>query len=460
MNLVALICRPRGRTWALGAVLVALSLLNSVLPQSPSVAQAAVDAPLDLAAMAPTALDLEADGFVDYTFWPAGSASSEGDIPYQVGSWTDECCFGDTVREGLDEAGLQQSYTFALTNKDPDDPRFAARGVYGSLNEFANADGAADAVAVIDEMSQVDTVTVERIDDSPQIGDATILVSETEYPQLTMVFQVDRLLVFLRIRDYKDAPPTVDEIETVAERWDERIETWLDADAPNLGSHALLLADDEYESPYSVGNDQYLRLAGEDRIFLAESEDQYTDRVEQTGDAIDVYAVGQYIQGADNAHPELPSDMFWASTIYRFADDEAASGWLEDQSEDLESSLLIDYDTEVQDIEFVDDAPVIGDESVALRYNEVEFSDCGCAIQIVRIRSRLGSVVTDVYLGTRTDQGIPVESVAALASFQVDCLASTACLEPVVLSDALAGSELVGSSSKIDAMLDLAGRQS
>ena len=74
MSLAAINRRLRRRTWALGVLLLCLSLLNTVLPSSPTVANAATAAPLDLAAMAPTAVDLEADGLDGYTFWPAGSA--------------------------------------------------------------------------------------------------------------------------------------------------------------------------------------------------------------------------------------------------------------------------------------------------------------------------------------------------------------------------------------------------
>ncbi len=438
MKLSRQIGRSLGRFRSMSALLVLFVVLNSVLWSTPIATEAAGAAPPDLAAMALTPADLSDAGLDDYTLLNSGAARSDGDLAFQVGNWMDETGYVDLVAEQLEMAELQRTYPFALVLRDPNDSRFSLRGVYASLNEFDDDDGAASTLDLFVEISAESTL-VERIDTDDEIGDEMLLVRDVETHELVLTVRVDRILAFVKLRDYdEDNLPAVDDLLAVADQLLERIEDGLDGDAPGLANHTLRLADDEYHQLYEIRFDQYARLADEDFRYFSDSDDEFSARVEATGNAVDVYQFSQFMQGVDSVDSALPYQMAWSSNLYLFADEDAAAAWFQDRSERLDTVLPRNEDIDVVDIKVIEDAPDIGDESFTVVYTEDDGSGCGCTSQVVRVHARLGPVVADMYLSTMAEE-IPIDAIVHLAALQVDCLAGSDCLEPILLSDALAG---------------------
>ncbi len=446
--------RQHNPTRAVVALLMLFALLGSLLDPSSRAAEAASDTPLDLAAMALTPSDLESDGLDGYEIRAGGPSGSDADLSFQVGNWGDDSSGVTYVSDHLADAGYQRSYHFGLSLPDPADPRFATRAVAASINEFEDADGATESFEILDEMS-ADSPVVEQIELDAGIGEETIMVQQPEANKLVIAFRADRLVAYLSIYDYSDTPvdmaaePVVSDILSLAERLLERINAGLDGDAPGLGNHALRLGNPEYDVPYEIGVDQYIRLDGEDLPFGWESPDESARRSEASGDAIDAYESTQRIEGADAVDPDLPYQLFWQTDIYRFEDDDAASEWLQDRSQRIEDVLPLDDGAEVRDVELIDDAAALGDESFAVAYVEDRPDDCGCTNQILRVHARVGAYVVDMSLGTQAESGVSFELFEAIAAAQVDCLTADSCLDHVVLSDFLASNNQKITSPKL-----------
>lgn len=437
--------RQHSPTRVVVALVMLFALLGSLLGPPSGPAQAASDAPLDLAAMALTPSDLEDGGLKGYKIRAGGPRGSDADLPFQVGNWRDGWGGVTSVSDYLADAGYQLSYYFGLSLPDPADPLFATRAVAASINQFEDADGAAEGFEVFDEMSAGSPV-VEQIELDAKIGEETIVVVKPGSNQLVVAFRADRLIAFLQVQDYSDDPVDMTEdqmtadISFLAMRLSQRIDAGLDGDGPGLGRHALRLGNPEYDIPYDVGVDQYFRLDDEDLPFGWESPDESARRFEDAGNAIDAYAFTQRIEGADAVDPNLPFVLSWSTDIYRFVDDTAASEWLQDRSRRIEDVLPLNVGDQVRDIDLIEDIPGLDNESFAVAYVEEELGDCGCSFQVFRVHARVGADVVDLYLSTRAEGGVPVDLFAAIAAAQVDCLAADSCLDHVLLSDLLASS--------------------
>jgi hypothetical protein len=429
------------------AVRVLAVLLVLATPLSPAMRTPGVTAQdagaaeaLDLPAMALTPMDLADAGQDGYAHILGRSVDHEGggSLAYRIGRWTDQVT-DDDIRTSLEEAGLGRGYQFGLRlPQDPDDPESdLARDLYGWLHEFADENGAADAFALLDDLS-AESELVERVEGEEEVGDATALVrvapgDDSEPRQLVIAFQAGPVITVLQILDSQGEEPAVAEAEALGALQLERIEAGFEGDWPGLGNRVPRLTSDEYHSLYEVRRDQYLRLAGEDLPLSFEEPDAFAARVESAGDATDVYALNQFVQNAET-DPPVPDQFNWGSRLYRFVDDEAATDWLAEQPERLENAS---GGVRISELEPLEDAPTFGDESAAFTY--IEDSGDGYPSRVVRVQARVGATVADVRLTSSPEEEPPIAAFEALAADQLVCLTGDGCPNPVTISDALAG---------------------
>lgn len=437
----------------LGVGLVLIGLFGHTWKPASAAASAGQNPPVDLAAMVLTPADLSEAGFDGYTL--LGSESSDDDLAFQVSFWVERTDAFTEITDILESAGLKQTYSFdlGLPLQDSDDSRSLSRVVSGSITEFEDADGPAAALDVVVEMLDESTM-VKPVVSNQRLGDGSLLVRDTESQDLEFVFSTDRFLVFIRITDYQDQAPDLDDVQAIGEKQLERVEDGFEGDAPGLSNHVLRLADPEYLQPYEIRADQYFRLDGEDFLRFWDSDSEPFKRAALAGDAVDAYEFAQFFQGVEVDGSDIPFQGGWQSVIYRFASEQDAADWLVARSEHLDASLAYSDAVEVKDVELIEDAPVVGDESFTISYLEDDGSGCGCGDENVRVIARVGAIGLDMSIGTAEGNVLPLDAIASLAALQVDCISGADCLEPVVVTDALAGQAQPADTDKLGDWLD------
>jgi hypothetical protein len=423
-------------------LMVMLALVASVLGPTAGAVRAANDElPLDLPAMALTPSDLEAEGFAGF-----GRLSGESHVgPWLLGGLIGNLTYemsDDEVRQTVRDAGLLRGYEFSLRQQGSHDDQVSdpVRDVFGTVYEFADDDGAADAFAFMADLAEV-SETVQHVEGDAAIGDGTVLFRETRdqsdpLRMLILAFRTDRLIAVVQLWDYAGEEPAVAEVERLGARLLERIEDGVAGEAPGLGSRVLRLQNTEFDVLYEVRSDHYLRLDGEELPLDYEDAETVAARSEAAGDAIDVYGFNQFVQEVDAVDPSLPYQMGWSGTLYRFADDEAAADWLAGGLELIERETY-GGEVTVQDLEELPDAPAFGDESVTVSYL-AEYRD-GYVAQAYRVQARFGAVVVDAMLAASAGVDLPFAAFEALAAYQAACDTADGCPAAILLSDALTG---------------------
>jgi len=429
--------RFRGDARALPILIVAMLILAS-LGISPAAARQPAGAPaLELPALSLTPPQLAAAGMPGYAL-TGGEMSGPSALAYITGKWTDQIS-NDRIQESFESFGLRRAYEAGLRSRqDPADIRSdLARDLEVSLHEFGDANGARQALGSMDELSAA-FPEVQRVQGTGPVTAGAVLVGiPIEEPddarQLWVAWQVDRLIVVVGILDYMQAEPTAEDAEAIAAAFTQGIQAGLTGSTPGLGNMALRLANPEFASPYEIRSDEYWRMGGEDFARGLEEPDVLARRLAASGDALDVYAFNQFIQGSESVEPSLPHQFGWITRLYRFADDQAASAWLAAQVGQIETSYA-GTGVLVRDLQTIADAPVVGDESVSVTY--IEQDDFPGTIS--RTFMRVGNRTADVFLTTFVDDPFPDTTIRSLSALQAQCLTG-GCPDLVMITDAVAG---------------------
>ena len=161
-------------------------------------------------------------------------------------------------------------------------------------------------------------------------------------------------------------------------------------------------------------SDEYGRLDGQTLPNYGETPDELADRAERYGDAIDVYGVGQSIA---RGSPARSDDTRYGVSLYQFASEQDAAGWLESGVARAEQSPNI-----------IEAIPVAGAATIG---------DASGTLAIATERSGAGTArgyLVETQVGARTAQvqmlgipDVPLAAVEALARAQVACLQAGSC---------------------------------
>jgi hypothetical protein len=274
--------------------------------------------------MVPTTDDPADPGFSGYRLVNAGWETTSN-LPYLVGEWTDQLVNRD-IGSILAADGLLRGFELALKlPQEPENPGGPdLRNVKVSVHEFADADGAFEALNFISYLPRMSdgTVVVQLIRGEDRVGDGTALVRTSfesggnQGQELEFLFRIDRVIALIQIWDYTNQEPPLADAKAMATGLLKRIETALAGQTPGLGPRVLRLPAD------ATYGDQYVRSDGKDTACYYESADKRADRTELAGDATDAY---EYLNYFEPDSPALPHSMRWTSRIFRFSDDGAAA---------------------------------------------------------------------------------------------------------------------------------------
>jgi hypothetical protein len=379
----------------------------------------------ELSAMLLTPLDLADEGLEGYAL--RGGSTDTLDEEF-LGFLSTEDRPPDEVQEILEDAGFVQSRWVYMDLPSEEDPGLAARRVSVWVDEYTESGRAlSDVIDVYLDFGG------ETIDGTQTIGEDSAIVtytdraSDTDVEMLAMVlaFRYENQIGQIEIADFQtqspDIEPSVDEIEALAERLLERIETVRDDGGPGL-EHQVLRFESDGELVYYTG-DNYTRIDG-DLLPRYGQDDDALDLQEEMDEQFgitDVYRMSQTI----GWNGEVAT--VWSVTVRQFDDEDDAADWVASADEWMETFGAAD-------VEMDDDDLGIGDSAVAVTYLTGDDGDTdpywtAAFIQV----GDIGLVVQIAYPGESPD----IDLVAELAEMQVACVEDGGCPIESELPDAL-----------------------
>jgi hypothetical protein len=241
------------------------------------------------------------------------------------------------------------------------------------------------------------------------------IVSSTglPYDSLDLAFRVGNLVAGVQVTDYTGGEVEVAEVEALAQTYLERIEQVRAEGGPGLSTRIVRL-----DAPDIVAvRDDYTRIGGVHFPDYNESAEALAARSSRADPAIDVYPVSQRLPAGSDVSGD---DVTYQGNIYRFADEAAASNWLNEGEERLaQIGAFVGFTA-------VPDAASIGDESLtfAIDRQSGEQETRGYLIY-----ARVGNETLDMRLFAQPEA--PLEVVEELAQAQVACLQSEEICEPI-----------------------------
>ena len=392
-------------------------------------ADRATEAPLDLAALALTPDDLEAIGLAGFGLGGASYYASPHDYAPRVAGelGRDPAEVGDA----LAGFGWRRRYTVTLDRPLAPGTDDNERGVTSSLTEFATAEGAAAGFAFLEaevaprpggRAAPRDLPLARPFGDQAELTRLDGAESGQRFQGLELTFRVGNLHGRVTLHEYAGQEPDRATVDMLAEGLLTKLRGAPSLPAPGLSNVALRL---RLGGAVATGGDFYLRLDGRTFPRFNEPAAVLAARAAAYAGAADVYRASARIQVGDEASDD---DVRYATVLYRFANAEAASGWLRGAAEHLAQTPEVGGGRPLPylDVEPVAEAPNVGEEAVALAYGLArgEVTLRGHAVLI-----RVGAVVAQVQMAAVP--GAPLAAVAALTRDQVACLEAGGLCAPV-----------------------------
>ena len=202
--------------------------------------------------------------------------------------------------------------------------------------EYASIEGAAAGFALLE--TEASDAGMKDVPGTGVIGDRSEITrfrrssdNGEPYRALDLTFQVDNLVAGVTVGEFGGREPDLATVEALAERLLEKVRLGQAGSGPGLSNLALRLAGPDIETR----SDEYGRLDGQTFPNYGETPDELADRAERYGDAIDVYGVGQSIL---RGSPARTDDTRYCVSLYQFASEQDAAGWLKGGVERAEQS--------------------------------------------------------------------------------------------------------------------------
>jgi hypothetical protein len=395
---------------------------------------------IDLASIALTTPDVEDAGFTGYARFGGG--------PGDLGATAFELIFyqnQDDVFETFDDAGFQGSFIqFFQQPGDLEEEDLPDREIAAWVYLFEDAAGAADAWAVISDESEREDPAEDLEDAGQGLGDESefSVMANTSHrffgdvPHTVLELEIlsDRLVleVSLYIFEGPEAGELdVDEadvsgVEALGERFLERADAAVEGDAPNLSPLIMTLESEATVLPYR----SYLVLDGEAMRVVGETEEAFADRaagLEERG-TVHYLRNEQFLTDINTGEPEV---RFY-TTIQGFADEEAASVYMDDLSLLSQTDRRTEGTWEDVEAEEVED---LGDEASAVTMTGERASGEAYVLNALFIRH--GDTVVSLWIDASTgvideDSAVSTDTLIELGEIQAECLEEDICAESVV----------------------------
>jgi hypothetical protein len=295
--------------------------------------------------------------------------------------------------------------------------------VSSSVTQFDDETGAGTAFTLnsdldVREGNATPVADAETVGDQSallQLGDVTLDDGEPRQA-LRLIFQHESFLGDVVAFSPPDQPLDEDDIQALATRLLERIESVIADGGPNLSTKVLRW---QGVGLNDADLDNYLKLDGEAFESLGDSADERADDVVQYADATDRYAY----------EAALTDALFQSTTLVRFSSEDAASAWVQGAYDRADEDRTAD-----EELEEVADAPTFGDESVALRYVSPSGDQ---EVVIYGIIVRVGDVAVGV--GVASVDALDPADVFAMVEAQMACYDAGDCTASVPLPAGMGG---------------------
>lgn len=390
------------------------------LGQVPSAGAAESAAPLDLASVMLTPDEIASAGFAglgfddgrtlqaqdlaDRAVWPAGDGPER-----------------DTLATKLSDAGFVQGYAArATTIRDPA-ASAAITDVEWEVDAYADPAGASTGFALVPDTYPTGPQTPEA--GSRTFGDASRITRvDARDPQsgfataeLALGFRTGAVTAFVLVRTPDAALATIAQIERLAGLLLAKVDAAISG-APGLSALALRV---EPVDEQTVRSDAYLRYAGRDARSAYETEADFTARIADYGNALDVFRLQTELPAAGGDYA-----LEYASALYRFADPADASAWLAQEPDRFRTNPV------ASEVNIEPDAN-LGDESFAATLTTAPGAN-PVPIRWAVVAVRVGNVVAETQLW-RVYQAPSLADALALARQQTACLHAGECPSPASL---------------------------
>src|SRR5215212_1387428 len=415
--------------WSVTAAL--LLLVTSLVPglalaahsrTSPLASPSPVARTLDLAAMALTPVDLDDIGLTGFgqqmsAFLDLEEQAEQVAHAGAVDPGTDEELAA--VESGLAAAGFQQRYQRQLgLPAHPGAPPSRLRTfVAPYVIEYASVEGAAAGFTLLETEALEAGAAMTDVPGTGVIGDHSEITrfrrasdNGEPYRALDLTFQVDNLVAGVTLGEFDDRQPDLATVEALGELLLDKVRRGQAGSGPGLGNLALRLAGPDIETR----SDEYGRLDGQTFPNYSETPDELADREERYGNAVVVYGAGQSIA---RGSPARSDDTRYGVSLYQFASEQDAAGWLESGVARAEKSPNI-----------IEAIPVAGAATIG---------EASGMLAIATERSGAGTArgyLLETQVGAQTAQvqmlgipGVPLAAVEDLARAQVVCLQAGSC---------------------------------
>jgi hypothetical protein len=370
------------------------------------------------------------------------------------------------ANRGLAEASWRQRYESRLAAPSADDPDWFRVEFSSFVVEYASPDDAAAAF--------VSLVGNDRGVEAPLVGDESALSQFTgvtpatgvDYQAARVVFRVGPMLAMIVYADLLDHDPDLALLDSVAQRVAERAAVVLERESVPLGSMGLQL-DPSAAAGTLLRRDLYDVRAGTLTALYAEDDAKRASRIDLytgTTDAFSAVTNGTFVLDASGrqsrgagppgqVEPALPSptsvisiegesaaptamstpeptvpvetepdttQVFVTISLFAFPGETEAEMWFRAQRE----RLLTDDTTAAASVTPVLDAPSFGNETATFATRRV--IEAGeQAVEGFRMSSRVGAIVA--VLDIESSAEVPLDGMARLMRFQVDCIERQGC---------------------------------
>jgi len=381
---------------------------------------------LELSAMLLTPFDLEDEGLEGYGYRFGGTDTLDDEF---TGFISTDDRPADEIQEVLEDAGFVQSRWVSMDLPSEEDPRDAARRVTVWVDEYTESGRAlSDVIEIYLDFGGDD------VDGTDTIGDESAIVTYTDVAPdsgvdvtaMVLAFRYENQIGQIEIVNFHsrspEIEPSVDEIEALAERLLDRIETVRDDGGPGLEQQVLRLQSDGEQVYYD--HDFYTRLDDEQLPRYGQDDDllDELDDSEAEFGITDAYRMNQTLGWNGE------TGLRWSVQLRLFDDDDDAEAWVEDAEAWIET-----YD--VDDIEIVDEEVDLGDRAMVVTYR-VGTEDDDLDPHWTAIFIQVGDIGILLQLSNPGELA-DLDIVTELAELQVACVEDGACPIESELPDAL-----------------------
>jgi len=321
------------------------------------------------------------------------------------------------IRAALSAAGFERRYQRQLGRPSrPGAPPSRLRAfVAPYIVEYASAEGAGAGFTLLE--TEVPEAEMADVPGTRNIGDRSEITrfqgftdDGKSYRALDLTFQVDNLVAGVTIGEFGGREPDLATVEALGDLLLAKVRRGQQGDGPGLSNVVLRLEGPDSETRA----DEYGRLNGQTLPNYGETQDELADRAGRYGDALVVYGVGQSIA---RGSPGRSDDTRFSVSLYQFASERDAAGWLESGVERAEHSPNI-----IEAIP-VANAAMIGDATGTLAI-ATERGGAGTARGYL-VETQVGVWTAQVQMLGIVD--VLLATVEELARVQVACLQAGSC---------------------------------